>query len=230
MRDLAFRYAEGEPFIFENVSFKIAAGDYVAFTGPSGGGKTTLLKIMLGLMQPAHGEVLIDGVPLKVLGSEAYRDAIGAVMQDDHLLSGTIADNICFFDESNDLEQMARCAGLAGIHDDIVEMPMGYNSLIGDMGTSLSGGQRQRILLAGLIASPRYCSWTKARQTSIWPTEKRVSAAIQSLGLARIIIAHRPETIATATRRLFMDRAGVAEQEVPSSEARAMAALTSMVA
>ena len=96
VRDLAFRYAEGEPFVFENVSFRIAAGDYVAITGPSGGGKTTLLKIMLGLMAPTRGEVLIDGQPLTQIGNERYRDIVGVVMQDDHLLSGTIADNICF--------------------------------------------------------------------------------------------------------------------------------------
>ena len=145
VRNLGFRYAEGEPFVFENISFKIAAGDYVAIVGPSGGGKTTWLKIMLGLMQPTTGEVLIDGKPLAVIGNETYRDNIGVVMQDDCLLSGTIADNICFFDENFDLEQIARCANFAAIHDDIMQMPMGYNSLIGDMGTSLSGGQRQRI-------------------------------------------------------------------------------------
>ena len=212
VRDIAFRYAEGEPFIFENVSFKIAAGEYVAITGPSGGGKTTLLKIMLGLMQPTHGEVLVDGVPLAKLGNEAYREAIGAVMQDDNLLSGTIADNICFFDESNDLEQMARCAELAGIHADIVEMPMGYNSLIGDMGTSLSGGQRQRVLLArALYRKPRILFMDEGTSSLDIETERRVSAAIQSLGLTRIIIAHRPETIATAKRRLFMDHQGVRE-------------------
>jgi len=231
VRDLSFRYAEGEPFIFENVSFKIAAGDYIAVTGPSGGGKTTLLKIMLGLMQPVHGEVLIDGAPLKMIGNEAYRDAIGAVMQDDHLLSGTIADNICFFDENSDLEQMARCAGIAGIHDDIVQMPMGYNSLIGDMGTSLSGGQRQRILLArALYRKPKILFMDEGTSNLDLATERRVSAAIQGLGLTRIIIAHRPETIATATRRLFMDRTGIVEHECLASQCSPMPVLTSMAA
>jgi ATP-binding cassette subfamily B protein RaxB len=229
--DLAFRYAADEPYIFQNVSFKVAAGEYVAITGPSGSGKTTLLKVMLGLLQPVRGEVLIDGIPLGALGAGAYRDALGAVMQDDNLLSGTIADNICFFDESNDIDQMERCARLAGIHDDIATMPMGYNSLIGDMGTCLSGGQRQRILLArALYRKPKILFMDEGTSHLDLATEKRVSIGIQSLGLTRIIIAHRPETIATAQRRLHMDGAGVVEQELLPSQTPSVALLTSMAA
>ena len=146
VRDLSFRYAEGERFVLRNVNLRIRAGEYVAITGPSGGGKTTLLKVILGLLEPTSGEILVDGVPLRILGHEAFRKSIGVVMQDDQLLSGSIADNICFFDESFELEHMMRCAELAGIHDEICHLPMAYNSLIGDMGTSLSGGQKQRIL------------------------------------------------------------------------------------
>ena len=215
VRDLSFRYAEGEPYIFEGVSFRIAAGDFVAITGPSGGGKTTLLKVMLGLLQPTRGEVLVDGTPLPVIGNETYRDSIGVVMQDDSLLSGAIADNICFFDETGDADQMTHCARLAGIHDDILQMPMGYNSLIGDMGTSLSGGQRQRILLArALYPQPRILFMDEGTSSLDLETERRVSAAIRGLGLTRIIIAHRPETIATASRRLVMQAGGLREEDV----------------
>ena len=214
VRNLAFRYAEGEPYVFEGLSFKIAKGDYVAITGPSGGGKTTLIKIMLGLVEPTSGEVLIDGSPLSSIGHEAYRDAIGVVMQDDHLLSGTLADNICFFDERQDGEQMVRCAELAGIHADIVAMPMGYNSLIGDMGSSLSGGQRQRVLLArALYRNPKILFMDEGTSNLDPAMEARVSAAVQELGLTRVIIAHRPETIASASRRLIMDASGVREDD-----------------
>ncbi len=217
VKNISFRYAEGEPFIFENVSFRISAGEYVAIIGPSGGGKTTLLKIMLGLLEPTQGEVLIDGSPLVTIGHEAYRDSIGVVMQDDHLLSGTIADNICFFDERHDLNHMAQCARLAGIHDDITQMPMGYNSLIGDMGSSLSGGQRQRILLArALYRRPRILFMDEGTSNLDLAMEKRVSAAIQGLGLTRIIIAHRPETIATASRRITIDRFGIHDDGAPA--------------
>jgi ATP-binding cassette subfamily B protein RaxB len=95
---LFFRYAEGQPYVFENVNFRIAPGEHVAISGPSGCGKTTLLRILLGLVEPTSGEVLVDGMPLSALGPQTFRSQIGVVMQDDQLLSGSIADNICCFD------------------------------------------------------------------------------------------------------------------------------------
>jgi ATP-binding cassette subfamily B protein RaxB len=205
IRDLCFRYAEGEPFVLRNVNLSIRAGDYLAITGPSGCGKTTLLKVMLGLLEPTSGEILIDGVPLRILGHEAFRKSIGVVMQDDQLLSGSIADNICFFDESFELENMVHCAELAGIHEEICRMPMAYNSLIGDMGTSLSGGQKQRVLLArALYRRPRLLFMDEGTSHLDIATERQVTAAVKALGLTRVIIAHRPETTASAERQLVM--------------------------
>jgi ATP-binding cassette subfamily B protein RaxB len=205
VRDLCFRYAEGEPFVLRNVNLSIRAGEYVAITGPSGCGKTTLLKVILGLLEPTSGEILVDGVPLRVLGHEAFRKSIGVVMQDDQLLSGSIADNICFFDESFELEHMMHCAEFAGIHDEICQMPMAYNSLIGDMGTSLSGGQKQRVLLArALYRRPRLLFMDEGTSHLDLATEQQVNAAVKALGLTRVIIAHRPETIASAPRRLVL--------------------------
>ena len=212
VRDLSIRYAEGEPYVFENVSFAVHAGDYVAITGPSGGGKTTLIKVVLGLLAPTSGEVLVDGMPLSTIGHEALRRNVGVVMQDDHLLSGSIADNICFFDEAFDLEHMQRCAELAGVHDEIVRMPMTYNSLIGDMGTSLSGGQKQRILLArALYRRPRILVMDEGTSHLDLDMERRVTAAVKTLGLTRLVIAHRPETIASAARRLVLHQDGMRE-------------------
>jgi len=205
IRDLCFRYAEGEPFVLRGANLSIRSGDYVAITGPSGCGKSTLLKIILGLLEPTSGEVLIDGVPLRILGHEAFRKSIGVVMQDDQLLSGSIADNICFFDETFDLEHMIHCAELAGIHEEICRMPMAYNSLIGDMGTSLSSGQKQRILLArALYRRPRLLFMDEGTSHLDVATERQVTAAVKALGLTRVIIAHRPETIASASRRLVL--------------------------
>jgi ATP-binding cassette subfamily B protein RaxB len=205
VRDLCFRYAEGEPFVLRNVNVSVRAGDYVAITGPSGCGKTTLLRVMIGLLEPNSGEILIDGVPLRVLGHEAFRKSIGVVMQDDQLLSGSIADNICFFDESFELEHMMRCAELAGIHEDICRMPMAYNSLIGDMGTSLSGGQKQRVLLArALYRRPRLLFMDEGTSHLDIAAERQITAAVKALGLTRVIIAHRPETIASAARQLVL--------------------------
>lgn len=218
VRSLAFRYAEGEPFIFENISFRVQAGDYVAVTGPSGQGKTTLIKISVGLLKPTKGQILIDGVPLQAMGTEVYRKNIGVVMQDDHLLSGTIADNICFFDERFDLEQMTRCAMLAGLHDEIAQMPMAYNSLIGDMGTSLSGGQRQRLLLArALYKKPRILFMDEGTSNLDLEMERHVSRAIQGLGLTRVIVAHRTETINSAGRRLIMNKIGLREDSAEAA-------------
>ena len=214
IRDLCFRYAEGDPFVFRNVNVSIRSGDYVAITGPSGCGKTTLLKVMLGLLEPSSGEILIDGVPLRILGHEAFRRSIGVVMQDDQLLSGSIADNICFFDESFELEHMMHCAELAGIHEAICRMPMAYNSLIGDMGTSLSGGQKQRVLLArALYRRPRLLFMDEGTSHLDIATERQVTAAVKALGLTRVIIAHRPETIASAPRRLVLEEGELHEME-----------------
>jgi ATP-binding cassette, subfamily B, bacterial CvaB/MchF/RaxB len=164
-----------------------------------------LLKVMLGLLEPTSGEILVDGVPLRILGHEAFRKSVGVVMQDDQLLSGSIADNICFFDESFELEHMVHCAELAGIHEEIFRMPMAYNSLIGDMGTSLSGGQKQRVLLArALYRRPRLLFMDEGTSHLDIATERQVTAAVKALGLTRVIIAHRPETIASAPRRLVL--------------------------
>src|SRR4030088_698551 len=147
LRNVCFRYAEAEPLILNNVNLCVASGKFVTIMGPSGCGKTTLVKIMLGLLEPTGGEVLIDGLPLGQIGPRVYGEQIGAVMQEDQLLSGSIADNICFFETTFDPQRMTECARIAGIHDDIMAMPMSYNSLIGDMGSSLSSGQKQRVLL-----------------------------------------------------------------------------------
>ena len=216
VRNLSFRYAPGEPHVFEGIDLTIQAGDYVAITGPSGGGKTTFMKVMLGLLQPTDGDVLIDGLPLATYGARSFRDHVGVVMQDDQLLSGSIADNICFFDQGFDHEHMQHCARIACVHDDIMRMPMSYDSLIGDMGSSLSGGQRQRILLArALYRRPILLFMDEGTSHLDTDIEGRVNAAIRELGLTRVIIAHRPETIASAERRIAIVDGRLHEQPQP---------------
>ena len=193
LRHVSFRYAETEPFVLEDISLIIEAGQSVTIMGPSGGGKTTLVKIMLGLLEPTSGEVLIDGVPLLTLGYKAYREQVGAVMQEDQLLSGSIADNICFFDTSFDSERMIRCAQLAGIHEEIMAMPMTYNTLIGDMGSSLSGGQKQRLLLArALYHQPRILFLDEGTAHLDIDNERRINETLKHLRMTRISVAHRP--------------------------------------
>ena len=212
LRRVSYRYAASEPYVFENVNLKIAPGEFVAITGVSGGGKTTLLKVMLGLFEPSEGEVLIDGYPIHALGLQTVRAQVGVVMQDDQLLSGSVLENITFFDPLTDHDQ-ARCAAeLAGIHDEIMRMPMGYNTLIGDMGTGMSGGQRQRLLLArALYRRPRILLMDEGTSHLDPAREAAVNAAIEELAITRLVIAHRPQTIAAARRVLVLAEGRLSE-------------------
>ncbi len=197
LRNVCFRYAETERFVLENVSLTVDPGRFVTIMGPSGGGKTTLLKIMLGLLEPTSGEVLIDGIPLTTMGVRAYREQIAAVMQEDQLFSGSIADNICFFDPDFDKERMFMCAQVAGVHDEIMAMPMAYNSLIGDMGSSLSGGQKQRVLLVrALYKGPKILFLDEGTAHLDVENEKQINKRLRRLDITRISVAHRPEMMA----------------------------------
>lgn len=201
LQAVSYRYSDTSVPIVDGISLIIQPGESVALIGPSGCGKTTLMKIMLGLLEPQSGSVLLDGLPLSRIGLGQYRSQIAAVMQDDQLLSGTIRDNIAFFHQQVDMAWLETCARLAAIDADIQRMPMGYNSLIGDMGAALSGGQKQRILLArALYQRPRILFLDEATSHLDGTTEHAVSAAIRQLNITRIVIAHRQETIATVDR------------------------------
>ncbi len=210
VRRLSFRYADGEPWVLRDCSFTIDAGESVAIVGASGCGKTTLLKLLLGLHAPCEGEIRIGAegaaIPIAQLGSSVYRGLIGTVTQDDVLLSGSLADNIACFDAAYDLSAIEAAARLAAVHDDIVAMPMGYQTLIGEMGSSISGGQKQRVLLArALYKRPRILALDEATSHLDLDNERRVNAAIRGLALTRVTIAHRPETIASAERIIALE-------------------------
>lgn len=198
-----FRYAEGEPWIIRNCSFEVGCGESVAVTGPSGCGKSTLVRLLLGLLDPQSGAISVGGVNLKHLGKTAYRKMVGSVMQDDHLFAGSIADNISFFDDMSTPEKIEKVARMAGIHDDIIAMPMGYHTLVGDMGSSLSGGQKQRLFLArALYVEPKILVLDEATSHLDGERERSINDLLSSLSITRIIIAHRKETIESAERRI----------------------------
>ncbi|AKO13072.1 peptidase domain-containing ABC transporter [Xanthomonas oryzae pv. oryzicola] len=215
---LSFRYADGEPWVVKDCCFTIAPGESVAIIGGSGCGKTTLVKLLLGLLTPSEGTIRIGGRDLHKLGPRTVRAMIGVVMQDDQLFAGSIADNIGFFDTDFELERIEAAAQLAAVHEDIAAMPMGYHSLIGDMGSSLSGGQRQRIILArALYRQPKLLFLDEATSHLDVTRERLVNEAVRHLQLTKVIVAHRPETIASADRILVMAHGRIV-QEVKSQQ------------
>jgi ATP-binding cassette subfamily B protein RaxB len=196
LEDISFSYSGDQAPILNNVNLHLNVGDSIAITGPSGSGKTTLMKIMLGLLQPSSGKVLLDGKDITHIGLKNYRRKIAAVMQDDTLLAGSIVDNISFFDPQPNYLKLEQCAHMSAIHDDINKMTMGYNSLVGDMGSNLSGGQIQRLLLArALYQSPCVLFMDEATSHLDKNNETKISEQIQHLPMTRIMIAHRQETI-----------------------------------
>jgi ATP-binding cassette subfamily B protein RaxB len=196
---LSFSYSPTEPAIFDNVSLDIPRGAFVAIVGASGSGKTTLMRLMLGLLPPSSGRMLVDGVPLGPASIGAWRARIGAVLQDDQLLTGTLADNIAFFDQQIDMEGVELAAKLARVHDDIMKMPMGYLSLVGDMGSALSGGQRQRIILArALYRDPDALFLDEGTANLDEENEIAIGDMILKLPITRIVIAHRPALVERA--------------------------------
>ncbi|CAG1014856.1 partial Toxin RTX-I translocation ATP-binding protein, partial [Burkholderiaceae bacterium] len=211
LRGVGFRYSDSEPAVLKGVNIVIEPGESVAIAGPSGCGKTTLLKLMLGIHEPQVGEVRIGGVPLAHLGLRTWREMIGTVMQDDQLFAGSIIDNICFFDAKPDFAWVEECAQVASVHDEIQAMPMGYHTLIGDMGTSISGGQKQRLLLArALYKRPKILLLDEATSALDVDRERLVNQAVRQLHLTRVIVAHRPETIASANRVIVLNEGRVA--------------------
>lgn len=205
VKDLRFRYSDQDPWVLDGVSFKIEAGESVAIVGGSGCGKTTLLKMLSSLLQPNEGDITADGKSIKQVGLGDYREMLGVVMQDDQLFAGSIAENIAFFSDRVDHERIEDCAKKAAVHDAIVQMPMGYATLIGDMGAALSGGQKQRILIArALYRNPSILLLDEATSHLDVSRERAVNEAIAKSNLTRIIVAHRPETILSADRVIVL--------------------------
>jgi len=199
LEGLTFAYGPAEAPILDKVDLEIPEGSFVAIVGPSGSGKTTLMRILLGLLQPSSGKVLIDGVPLGPATVAAWRGRIAAVMQDDYLLTGTLADNISFFDPFPDQPAIEHVSRLARVHDDIAKMPMAYHSLISDMGAALSSGQRQRILLARALYRDPDALFLDEGTANLDPaTEAQIVAMLGKLQVTRVVIAHRPALVEKA--------------------------------
>ncbi|MBB3462911.1 peptidase domain-containing ABC transporter [Rhizobium sp. BK377] len=214
LKGVSYRYSQTDPLVLSGVNLTVSAGEHIAITGPSGSGKTTLLKLMIGLLEPNAGELMIDGLPLSQFGHKSFHNQIAAVLQDDNLFAGSIADNIALFDERPDQAAIVAAAQAAAIHDEIMATPMQYETLVGDMGSSLSGGQKQRVLLArALYRKPKMLFLDEGTSHMDVANEARVNASVKALGITRIVVAHRLETIVSADRVFYLDDNGLAPVE-----------------
>jgi ATP-binding cassette subfamily B protein RaxB len=188
--------------------------------GPSGCGKTTLVKVLLGLLQPTEGEVRVNGRSLADWDPAQYRPRIGAVMQDDQLFVGTIEDNISFFDTEHDPARVRECAKAAMIDEEIMAMPMQYNTIVGSLGMALSGGQKQRVLLArALYRKPQVLFLDEAFDQMDVALERRISSSLSERGLATVIVSHRAETVSASIKKLEMSPSPSKLSYAPTSSA-----------
>ena len=191
--------------MFRGVSLAIAPGETIAIVGPSGCGKTTLIKVLLGLLPATEGEVRVNGRNLTDWDPAQYRARIGAVMQDDQLFVGTIEDNISFFDTEHDPARVRECAKTAMIDEEIMAMPMQYNTIVGSLGMALSGGQKQRVLLArALYRRPQVLFLDEAFDQIDVALERRISSALVKRSLSLVVVSHRVETVTSSSKLLEM--------------------------
>lgn len=211
---VGFRYPQGR-WLFRGLDHRLRAGGCLAVVGASGCGKTTLAKLVLGLLAPTEGAVILDGQAVASVCHGAPRHGVTAVMQDDVLLAGSIADNIAFHRDAPDMPRVEQAASAAAIHDEIMALPMRYDTLIGEMGSSLSGGQRQRVLLArALYFEPRLLLLDEATSHLDVARERSVVDHLRNLPMTRIVIAHRAETIRLADE--VLDLGAVALSRAPT--------------
>jgi ATP-binding cassette subfamily B protein RaxB len=205
MRGVGFSYGDNEQPIVRDFDLSIEPGECVAIIGPSGCGKTTLLKMLAGLSPPKVGSIAIDGSPLTEHSMPRYRERIGCVLQDDRLFAGSIADNIACFDSAADPRHIRECATAAGIDRDVMRMPMAYETLVGDMGSTLSGGQKQRIFVArALYRRPSLLLLDEPTNHLDEHAIDVVLAVLRELPMTRVVVTHNSRVASIADRQILM--------------------------
>lgn len=212
LNNISFRYAEGMPLIVDNLSLKIRPGQYVALVGKTGCGKSTLMRLLLGFETPQKGAIYYDGKDLSTVDLKSLRRRIGVVMQNGKLFSGDIFSNITISAPWLTMDEAWEAAELAGIADDIRDMPMGMNTMISEGSGGVSGGQRQRLMIARAVApKPRILMFDEATSALDNLTQKTVADSLAKLKCTRIVIAHRLSTIKECDRIIVLDAGRVIE-------------------
>jgi ATP-binding cassette, subfamily B, bacterial len=223
VEDLCFQYGQHHSgreggFGLAGISFEIGPGEQVAIVGPTGAGKSTLVRLLLGLYQPQAGVIRYDGRPLSELSLTQLRREIGVVLQDAFLISGSIRENIALHQPQMPLEQVVEAAKLAAIHEEILRLPMGYETRVGEGGSGLSGGQRQRLVLARALATrPRILILDEASSHLDSITEAQIQGALDELQATRLIIAHRLSSVAHADWVLVLEEGRLVEAGSPAA-------------
>ena len=201
LQDVEFSYTPQDAKILDGLCLTLRAGDHIAIKGVSGSGKSTLVRILLGLLEPDKGSFLVNGMQVTDFGYPNYRQLVAAVLQDDNLFTGSVMQNIAMFDDSVDFIRVQRCAIGAGVHEEIIEMPMAYQTLVSDSGANLSGGQKQRILIArALYRNPQLMVIDEGTANLDVDLERLVNDNVEALEITRIVFAHRPQTLERADR------------------------------
>ncbi|PKM76282.1 MAG: NHLP bacteriocin export ABC transporter permease/ATPase subunit [Firmicutes bacterium HGW-Firmicutes-15] len=213
--NVSFRYTQNGPIILDNISLKVNPGEYIAIVGKSGCGKSTLMRLLLGFEKPEAGAVYYDGSDLETLDVRSVRQCIGVALQNGKLFAGDIFSNIIIASPWSTLDDAWRAARMAGVEEDIKDMPMGMHSLISEGSGSISGGQRQRILIArALVSNPKILFFDEATSALDNITQKHVSDSLAQLGCTRIVIAHRLSTVKNCDRIIVMDKGVISEEGV----------------
>lgn len=213
LRQVGFRYDPHGPLVLRDINLHIEPRQKVALVGRTGSGKSTLGKLLLGLYLPTEGNILYDGLPLQTLNYQAVRSQFGVVLQESALFSGSVRENIALNHPGLDLDQVVQAARAAAIHEDILQMPMGYETTVAEGGSALSGGQRQRLAIARALASaPSMLLFDEATSHLDVLTEQVVDQHLSALACTRIVIAHRLSTVRNADVILVLEEGTIVER------------------